>query len=131
MNKKQMDLIVIIIVIAAHIAGIENLLQQWWVNFLIFVAVLAITGALIHKYIFRRKFREHPVLGAVLVWVVAGPLIAAGYTYFTHWWQMRDRHPMFYVTGPSYLSVLVVGGVIGLCLGIVCGYLYKHYASKP
>ena len=71
------------------------------------------------------------MLGAVLVGVIAGPLIAVGYNYFTLWWVKRDAHPMVLITGPSYLSVLVVGAVVGLCLGIVGGYLYKHYARKP
>ena len=131
MAKRLMDTIVVIIVIAALIADFEYLLLQWWFTFLIFVVALAIAEDLVHKYFLRGKFREHLVLCAVLVGVVAGPLIAAGYTYCTDWWQMRGQHPMFYVEGPSYLSVLVVGGMIGLCLGIIFGYLYKHYASKP
>ena len=48
------------------------------------------------------------MLGAVLVGVIAGPLIAVGYNYFTLWWVKRDAHPMVLITGPSYLSVLVV-----------------------
>ena len=80
---------------------------------------------------FCRWFREYPVFGAVLVGVIAGPLIAVGHTYFTLWWDRRNAHPMLLITGPSYLSVLVVGAVVGLFLGIVGGYLYKHYARKP
>ena len=77
-----------------------------------------------------RWFREYPVLGAMLVGLIAGPPIAAGYTYFTHLWRTRDYSPMLLVVGPSYLSVLIFGAVVGLCLGIVGGYLYKHFARK-
>ena len=79
----------------------------------------------------RRWLWEYPVLGAVLIGVIVGPLIAVGYNYFTLWWVKRDAHPMLLITGPSYLSVLVVGAVVGLFLGVVGGYLYKHYARKP
>ena len=75
----------------------------------------------------RRWFREYPVLGAVLVGVIAGPLIAVGYHDLTLWWVRRDAHPMLLITGPSYLSVLIVGAVVGLFVGIVSGYLYKHF----
>ena len=37
---------------------------------------------------------------------------------------------MLLVVGPSYLSVVIVGAVVGLFLGIVGGYLYKHFAKK-
>ena len=80
---------------------------------------------------FRRWFREYPVLGAALLGVIAGPLTAVGYAYFTLWWVKRDAHPMLFIVGPSYLSVLVVGAVVGLFLSIVGGCLYKHYARKP
>ena len=86
-----------------------------------------------HAYMtaFHQWFRECPVLGAVLVGVIAGPLTAVGYAYVTLWWVKRDAHPMLFITGPSHLSVLVVGAVVGLFLGIVGGCLYKHYARKP
>ena len=77
-----------------------------------------------------RWFREYPVLGAMLVGLIAGPPLAAGYTYVTHWWTTRHFHPMLLVVGPSYLSVLIGGAVVGLGLGIVGGYLYKHFARK-
>ncbi len=70
------------------------------------------------------------MLSAVLAGVIAGPPIAAGYVYVTHWWTTRDYHPMLLVVGPSYLSVVIVGAVVGLFLGIVGGYLYKHFAKK-
>ena len=75
----------------------------------------------------RRWFREYPVLGAVLVGVIAGPLIAVGYNDLTRWWVTRDFHPMLLTTSPSYLSILIVGAVVGLFVGIVSGYLYKHF----
>ena len=80
--------------------------------------------------VIRRWFREYPIIGAVLVGVIAGPLIAVGYNYFTYWWVKRDAHHMLLITGPSYLSVLVFGAVVGLVLGIVGGYLYKLLARK-
>ena len=76
---------------------------------------------------FCRWFREYPVFGAVLVGVIAGPLIAVGYHDLTLWWVTRDAHPMLLRTSHSYLSILIVGAVVGLFLGIVGGYLYKHF----
>ncbi len=38
---------------------------------------------------------------------------------------------MVYSSGLSYLNILLVGVVVGLCLGIVGGYLYKYYARRP
>ena len=68
----------------------------------------------------------------MLVGVIAGSPIAAGYVYVIRWWTTRNYHPLFhpYSEGPSYLSVLVVGALFGLFLGIVGGYLYKHCARK-
>ena len=37
---------------------------------------------------------------------------------------------MLLTTSPSDLSFLVGGAVVGLFLGIVGGYLYKHFARK-
>ena len=68
-------------------------------------------------------------MGAVLVGVVAGPLIAVGYTYLVGFRIRRALGPMVYIEGTSYLSVLMVGAVVGLFLGVVGGYLYKHYAA--
>ena len=79
---------------------------------------------------FRRWFREYPVLGAGLVGVVAGLLVASWYYYFIIF-RVRQAHPMLYFSGPSYLNILLVGVVVGLFLGIVGGYLYKYYARKP
>ncbi len=78
----------------------------------------------------RRLFRDHPVVGAAFVGVIAGPLIAVGYNDVTLWWVTRNNHPMLLTTGPSYLSVLAFGAAGGLFLGAVGGFLYKHYARK-
>ncbi len=69
-------------------------------------------------------------MGAVLIGIVAGPLIAVGNNYFALWRIKRDSHPMLFITAPSYFSLVIYGAVVGLFLGIVCGYLYKHYAKK-
>ena len=69
-------------------------------------------------------------MGAVLIGIVAGPLIAVAHNYLTLWWIKRDAHPMALITGPSYLNLVIYGALVGLFLGIVCGYLYKHYAKK-
>ena len=69
---------------------------------------------------------------AMLVGVIAGPPIAAGFVYVIRWWTTRNYHPVYhpYTEHHSVLSVLVVGAVVGLFLGIVGGYLYKHFARK-
>ena len=79
----------------------------------------------------RQWFRAHRVLGALLVGVATGPLIAAAYYYFREWWFTRNAHPMLLYTGPGYLNVMIVGAVVGLVLGITVGFLYKCYAKKP
>ena len=79
----------------------------------------------------RRWFMLYPVLGSVIIGGLAGLLAAPLYYYFKHFVLSPDVYWMVYRSGPSFLNVLLVGGVVGLFLGIVGGYLYKYYAKKP
>ena len=63
--------------------------------------------------------------------MIAGPLIVVGHNRFNLWWVEKNAHPMLFITGPSFLSLIMVGAAAGLIVGIIGGYLYKRYSRKP